>query len=431
MTHSSLARLDEVSRHHYISKGIRAIKLSLFPVYDSVLAHDIRAFAMYHLSDLRQGIESWHEALDWLPNGGTSVEVCQRAITRAVSLAESWEELAARGVDASRADHLMISQAHEQYLQRYEDYDRLSCSLTQIITSAMGRMPTATWIKIYDPNIYKPPRWTPRVLDQPDSLLNCLLLPVGWSDVRQRRLGWLAPPPSHPICELLLSIQQLGISLVGLDIETPPPVPSSSASNMAITHDPTVFHHAVKRLKAVSFNLRDIWGKYWTGRAPEEWAYLTSFLLSLLHTDSLRKISLNFNFMRTDDPRSLLSMAPLLLSYTWPNLQHLYFNGPFHFEELKAAVKPLGQNAKLQWCGYLMSGSWADVLDFLRERNGPKQELGDQNGSIYGQECDRMSEDERNFIFWNDLRFHLTSRATDYIRRCLASNPVRDWEMVN
>jgi hypothetical protein len=68
--------------------------------------------------------------------------------------------------------------------------------------------------------------------------------------------------------------------------------------------------------------------------------------------------------MGIDDPPPLLSMAPLLLSSTWPNLKILRFVGPFHFEELKAVFKPLGQDVKFQWSGYLMSGSWVEVLDF-------------------------------------------------------------------
>ncbi|KAI1075443.1 hypothetical protein F5B20DRAFT_559734 [Whalleya microplaca] len=428
MTRSSLAHLDEVSRHPSVSKGIRFIHLSLGPFYDSVLAHDIQAFAAYRASKLRQSIVAWERAVNWHDCGKIPIEVYQGAITKATPLAESWEELATQGIDMKCADHLIISRAHEQYLQLYENQKNISSSLAQAIASAMTRMPTATWVKIDDQNIYDDSGWAIgsfrlKDFDETDSLLKKLLSPVEWSDARKHGLG---PPPFNVAEQLLFLIQRLEIPLAGLDIETPPPIASSS--NTATTHEPTVLHAAFKQLKAFSFRPQGtIHDVYWTERAPEKWVHFTSLLRSLLHTKSLQKISLDFYFMIRDEPPLLLSMAPLL-SYTWPKLKILYFNGPFHFEELKAAVKPLGPNTEVQWAGYLMSGSWADVLDFLRERNTVEQELGDVNDSIYGQEYDRMTMIERRYIFKQDRSHMLPSIATRYIRGWIPRNPVRDWE---
>ncbi|KAI0555549.1 hypothetical protein F4679DRAFT_524331 [Xylaria curta] len=425
ITHRSLARLDEISRHPFISRGVRAIKLCLGPFYDSVITHDIRAFAAYQVSRLSPYIQIWDTFVDREIYGLTSTKIYQKAIKKAVALAESWEKLAAQGVDTNCAEHLLILKAHAGYLQLYEDYEALSGSVVQTIASAMVRIPTATWIKVDD----NPSSWSmgylrPEDLDQEDSLLDHLLLPTGWSDARKYMLG---PPPFHLIGELLLSIQQLGISLKGLCIETPPPTGLFSTSNTAITPELGVLCTVVKQLETISFRPRtNIWDQYWTERAPEEWVDFIDFLIHLMRTRSLRKIDLNFDFI---GPPPQLSMARLLLSYTWPNLQDLYFNGPFHFKELKAIVKSLGRTVKLQWCGYLMSGSWADVLDLLRERNAPCQQLGDgnANGGIYGQECNRMSDILRQSVFRQN--YLLESKATRYIRGELPSNPVRDWDM--
>ncbi|KAI0470230.1 hypothetical protein F4859DRAFT_486094 [Xylaria cf. heliscus] len=428
ITATSLSRSDEVSRHPYISKGVRAIRLSLSPLYDSLIAHDIRAFATYHASKMHRRVENWSEVVHWQMTEPLPVEVYQEAIEKAGILAESWDTLAAHGVDTDRADHLMLSRASEQYLQLYEDYKGLSSSLAQVVCSAMIRMPTMTWITIDDTNPFGlgVGLLSPQNIGQINSLWDSLISPIGLSDARGHELR---SPPYHLIGELLLSIQRLGIPLKGFNIETPPPTALPSTSNTVTIHQPEVLR-AMKQLKAFTFFPRqNIWSSHWTERAPEEWTYLTDFLLSILHTKSLQRIELNFYFMGTNDPPPLLSMAPLLLSYTWPNLQDLYFNGPFHFEELKAVVKPLGRNVRLQWCGYLMSSSWADVLDFLRQRNSWRQELGDVNGSIYGQECSRMDRTESNFIFRYDYANRLRSRATVYIQGSLRSNPVRDWEM--
>ncbi|KAI1160540.1 hypothetical protein F5B18DRAFT_632153 [Nemania serpens] len=429
MTRSSLAHLDEVSRHPSVSKGVRAITLHLGPFYDRFLAHDIRAFAAYRASQLRLSIENWENTIDLQIYGDDPVEVFQGAITKGVILAESWERLAARGIDTNSADHLMMSSAHQQYIQLYEDLTEISASFAQAIASAIKRMPTASWVTIDDQNALEFYKWgrhafsLPGDVDEADSLLKNLLLPIGWSGVREHQL---APPPFNLIGELLISLEELQIPLAGLDIATPPPVPEPPTP----MYEQSVLYTAAKSLKAISFRPRtNIWNKYWTERAPGEWAYFTNFLRSLLHANSLQKIDLSFYFMGADNPPPLLSMAPLLLSYTWPNLKILHFNGPFHFEELKAVLKPLRQNVQVQWSGYLMSGEWTGVLEFLRKRKSLKQELGDVNGSIYGQECDQMTKSERDFVFNEKGMYRLGSLATQYIQGWIPSNPVSDWSM--
>jgi hypothetical protein len=134
--------------------------------------------------------------------------------------------------------------------------------------------------------------------------------------------------------------------------------------------------------------------------------------------------------MDYDESYPLLSMAPILLSSTWPNLKTLNFNGPFHFEELQSVVKRLDTNVSLQWSGFLMSGCWAEVLDFLKGHKLESTEVGDVNGSIYGQECDEMTDEERKTIFHDNNRFRWNpgSLATQYVQGWRRLNPVKEWE---
>ncbi|KAI0973592.1 hypothetical protein F4678DRAFT_470862 [Xylaria arbuscula] len=431
MTPSSLANLDLVSRHPSISRGVRIIRLFLGPFYTSSLAHGIQDFAVHHIAKLNESINRWENEIQWqTPDDPT--EPYEKAISEAEHFIESWEQMAADDINENNADHLMLLQAHRKYLELYEDYRKLSCSLPQAITSAMLRMPAAKLISINKENI-----WgvlgavgilRPRDFDQPESLLNYLVSPMSWYEAREHDIG---PPPFHLIGELLFSIQQLGIPLAGLNIATPPPVPSPSTTNTAATmRELTVLRDVVKRLKIFTFYPRpNIWDEFWTRRPPDEWAHLTSLLRVLLHTSSLERIHLSFYFMGTDKLPPLLSMGSLLLSNTWPNLKDLCFSGPFHFEELKAVVKPLDRSVRLEWSGYLMSGSWADVLEFLQGRNAHEQVLGDVNGSIYGQECLNMNEAEKQFIFHYKMSdIPGMSMATQYIQGFLPSNPVVAWE---
>ncbi|KAI0200374.1 hypothetical protein F4808DRAFT_470519 [Astrocystis sublimbata] len=208
---------------------------------------------------------------------------------------------------------------------------------------------------------------------------------------------------------------------------------------------PLIDIEALRQLQIVHFHPKTTdWDRYWTKRTPDEWLYLSRFLIDILSTSSLQEIDLDFYSMGNDDFTPVRSMASFLLANTWPNLQRLKFNGPFHDEELKAVVNLLGHHVDLHWCGYLMSGSWADILEFLRERNAPSQYVdyisssvySEEHGliakfSIYGQECQRMSKASKDSIFARDVVFE--SQASLYIQGKVPSNPVKEWEkrMIN
>lgn len=96
-------------------------------------------------------------------------------------------------------------------------------------------------------------------------------------------------------------------------------------------------------------------------------------------------------------------------------------------------VNHIDKDVELQWSGYLMDGSWAEILDFLR---GCEQHtmvtIGDgAESSIHGAECESMSIEERCSIFSEDFskrRLWPESRATSYIRGWITQNPVTDWD---
>jgi hypothetical protein len=228
LTRESLAHLDEVSRHPLLSKGVRAIKFSVVPYYDAVLANDIHAFATYRASKLRESVDSWEmfrSDVRFAPPG-----LSDEAFSKASFLAQSWDEVAAQGINASDADHVLLASAHEEYGKRHRDHKDVCRLLIQGIASAMMRIPTATWLSTDDcPYLgmgQYSPYFQPKSLDSPDPLLGKLVMPmgsVGWSTMREIEEYGLEPPPFYLISGLLLSIQQLGVSLKGLDLGTPPP----------------------------------------------------------------------------------------------------------------------------------------------------------------------------------------------------------------
>lgn len=431
LTRQSLAHLEEVSRHPLLSKGVRAIKLSLNPYYDAVHANDIQAFAAYNASKLRETVEYWETVQSNFQNAPKGLT---ETIVKAYSLANSWDQVAAQGINATDTYHMLLLKAYEKYGTGYRDYMDLCNSLAQRIASAMERMPTASWLSTDDCRHIGQYITTlrPNDLDSPDSLQEKLAMPLGdmhWSSRKEMRKCDLEPPPFYLISDLLLSIQQVGVTLKGLDLGTPPPADGVSIAQT--TREQSELLAAARQLKTIQFHPRNnCWETEWSERPAEAWKPIIKFLTHLIRTESLQKLDLNFYFMMNDDHQPTLSMAPIIMSFAWPNLEILRFNGPFYFEELRFVVERLDKKVKLQWSGFLMSGSWAGVLDFLKGTTLKQIEVGDVNGSIYGQEHEEMSAGERKVVFEGDYRvqWNVGSLATQYVRGWRESNPVREWE---
>jgi hypothetical protein len=435
----SIAHLEEVSRHPTISKGIRAIQVILC-FYDSVLASNLRAFATYQVSRLRSSIESWELAIEHLSDiDQTPKEVYQTAIAKALSIARSWEDAAIHGIWDDCADHVILRRAQERYKQYYEDQKiLLQGSFVQAIASAMARMPTATWLETYDYDYRKPREETfktiifPTDIMEHELLLEKLIAPMAnWEDARVHGLG---QPPAEVIPKLLLTIHEEGVRLTGLTIWTPPPEDLSLL--LSNSDENSKIQAAVKHLKVFDFHpwRMDPRDDFWASREPDEWRPFSEFLSRVLSSTAIQRINLDLDFLYTDMLPPLVSMGPTALSHPWPKLENLTFSGPFHFEELQNLVRRAKKKLHLHWSGDLMSGSWAEVLDFLKESVLKQSvsyhsKIGTVNGRPSGAECDEMTEKERKFIFHDQFSpYHRESLATRYIRGWPKSNPVTDWE---
>ena len=431
ITRPSIMHLEEVSRQPVISKGIRAIQVNL-KFYDSVLASDIHAFAAYQASRLRSSISSWQLAMDHLLNV-TKVprEVYATAIAKASPIAESWEDTAVYDSREESINYNLLHKAHEQYKQRYIDQTILrQGTFVQAIASAMAKMPGATWLEINDHDIH----WAqfedtfilPRDVSDHGLLLDKLLLPIiSWEDARVCGLGH---PPAEVIPRLLLGIHQEGVLLTGLTIRTPPPDDLS-----LLVPDGNQLEAAVKHLRVLDFSPRQMNHEddFWASRATDEWTPFREFLSSLLSSTSLQRITLELCFLYSNELAPPFSIGPVVVSRYWPKLGDLSFHGPFHLAELRSIVGRAKKGLCLQLSGRLMSGSWAEVLDFMRE-GLLKKDLAyysDIDGCT-GQELDQMTRREAEHIFSKRYSDVVTaSLAVRYVRGWLIkSNPVRDWE---
>lgn len=436
LTSESLALLDKVSRHPTISKGIRAIKICLGRHFDADFSRELPAFAQHHATKLRNSINPWRMSIrHGFSRERTTREVLQNAIDRGTRIAKLCDEAAQHGLDETCPEHVSLGMAQEYYRQNCESQIILQRGpFAQAIVSAMARMPTATWLSIQDEDteaitesVRKYEMINPQDLESLDTLRPKLQAPsFSWS---RARYSGLRSPPIDVIPSILLSIGEAGIPLLGLDLEVPLPDNLSSFSTDQV--EPSKLQASSQQLKAFAFRPHHA-----VALPPEATALLTGFLSTILRTSSLQRIDLCFDFMYKNTGRPQLtarapSMAHILLSYTWPSLKELSFNGPFCLADLQKVVNHIDKDVELEWSGCLTDASWAEVLDVLRGCGlRTAITLGDTSGSIAGAECVNMSEDEMRLIF-RDLIFerHLepVSRATRYIRGWAAQNPVTEW----
>lgn len=139
MTQQSISRLEEVSRHSDVKRGIRVVKLCLGRHYNLSFALDFRRFrrdrANRILSRLERGIELRTTLLDF-------DIATQHARDRACHVVESFM------CNEESREYAMVKRAHKVYhqcchIQRRLNFDRA-------ISSAMKLFPRVTWLEITD-----------------------------------------------------------------------------------------------------------------------------------------------------------------------------------------------------------------------------------------------------------------------------------------
>lgn len=419
-----------MSQHPTISKGIRAVQIYLGRHFDADIAGDIQAFARYQTSRIRTYISDWKPSLARpYKFDKTPTEVYERAIDKATCLAAHWEDAIQSGIDMSRPEHVLLRTSQEQYQRCYESQLLLQHGgFGEAVAYAMKRMPTATWLVIEDENHstyygpdYKLTTIFPEDLEDPILLQQKLQAPAfSW---RMANDHGLRSPPIDTIPKLLQSLQEAALCLKGIDICVPLPDDLSCLSTTEIDH--SKLRAISQKLRAFYFNPKDA-----LQLSLDTSNLLGGFLSTILDSCSLQRIDIYMDIQyktQSHDPPTF-STAPILLSRTWPELKELSYNGPFYFEELQKVVHRIGKGVDLQWGGYLMDASWAEVLDFLKGRVSHDSRVGDGNGSIAGAECHAMDGDEFSLIFSPGMRPFSMSRATKFIQGWIETNPVIDWE---
>ncbi|KAH7312976.1 hypothetical protein BKA65DRAFT_149851 [Rhexocercosporidium sp. MPI-PUGE-AT-0058] len=257
-------------------------------------------------------------------------------------------------------------------------------------------------------------------LEDDEVMFRNMIHPMRWEDSRVR--GW-GRPAMGILFSLPIAIHKAGIYLTNLDIQISPP---EDFSPLAPTEaDLCDLKASMKQMKFFNFWIRGREASFWPRRPVDEVKHVVKYESALLDTANLRRISLDVHCLWDENMPPRLS---LLKPRPWPQLRSFSLWGvPAHYTELAQILD--GREKPITFVNlrdtHLISGTWADILDLLRNTYMGCTSLEYPTGA----ECDTLSDEDRKRIFLSSVGLdHLVVRslAERYIARLVATNPLRD-----
>ena len=153
---SSLDRLEAISHHPSIRKGVKHVTISL-NFFSKQLRNDFTAFVDFYSKKLKDHAES-----EW----GTREESRKRsgwndAYHEADRVYDSWRRIMASTVSNSAKDEedeahrALLQEAHKKYQHDYDQQQMLKTSgkFVETVASALARMPLAKGVDIDDSTV--------------------------------------------------------------------------------------------------------------------------------------------------------------------------------------------------------------------------------------------------------------------------------------
>lgn len=389
----SLARLDMISRHPTIGKGVRTVRV-ITHCLDGMFANSFEAFQYYKSDYLHDVLDN--ELLDVDPGDEEEHFRMNRELYQRYRLDISGES----NTDIN-LHQIFWSRAYERYIYLLTEQEILieeDVFLVDVGT-AIARMPRATALHIRDmdrnyaydyrhrPRLYSKLKFLHDYYENGDLLIDDMIKSklFGCEDNLSylRTFTRRGTTSTQILLRLPAAIHKAGRSLEKICIEIKCP---SNRKSLASFEDFRELSAATQQLKQFTFyctNNEDDLGigddedEEWT---PTELDGLVKYLSAIVNTDALEKIDINLSEvvigldefeMQTQDS-SVHSLGTILTSRIWPNLRSIYLSRiPLHLSELEIFIDNLKSSdieKNIQYM-YLISGSWSDGLEIFKRNS--------------------------------------------------------------
>lgn len=333
---SSLARLEGISRHPLIAKGVRTVRV-IVHFYAQKLADEFAVFFPYQQQQLEYGTSQMKDLAEdpefpWC--GDAELE----SVAKSNRILDSWEKLAQNIPDSSldyqdQENIRVIRRAYELYRQAHLEQERILTdgSFVREVANAVARMPVARDLFVADRDrsaAMKPASFVQRI-EEPDLLIDSLVQPMSWSHAQENAID---TEPAELLSEIPVAIFKAGVMLKNIDYEIAPVKNFFRLFNSLCTFEN--LRAATQQLDSFGFHpsiTRDLSVE----DEEEDMKLLPMFVEAFMDTDSLRDIYINLGFLYQPEEVPEVSAGDLLLTRSWPRLRLLQFVGPLHFSELE------------------------------------------------------------------------------------------------
>lgn len=460
----SLQRLEEISSHPSISKGVRVVQFDISPYSDSLRGYNEFSYATYRrFGSLRKGFsdkvldERRGMAETFRMNGNRAGFMASTAdvfnvvdndgsvaIVNALDVLNfprrSWDTEPLNPLETRIRD--AISRAHEEFNRRRDEQRSLfeNQGVYADILSSIRRMPSAQRICITDRNDR---RWHDAFRTGWDNRLNLekynamivdsnpfhdlMVQPGVYEDATAAEYG---EPPMSLLCYLPSMFQAVSQNLTHLDIDIRP----SPSIHMEISDgDPKGLRDTCQHLRALKLRfVRGLRTVAPRGMSHECFAMTKTMLGAMVASPELEELRLSLivrrAFRQADSATILSSVLPNLSGNTLRGVELADF--PIKIEEIRHLSDRAAGKLHLEMDStYLMNGTWAQVLDILRGKtDSTSQIVFPQGGEMIGMSrreywyFRREFRSEHRDGWYSDQR--CPGPASFYIRGGNISNPL-------
>lgn len=480
VTRASLSRLEGVSLHPLISRGISSVSLNL-ALFDLKLAEHFELYRKYQAVQLREAIRKAEGCIEQATNFvlfrdyqlnhiSTDTPEARNLICASIDkeILESAESLISG--DFLGKALTLVTQAEDWerpapsvLLEGFEDYRNYSNSQEELleqglfcrnVASALAAMPLAKKLTIHDDDEVSPSEFSMRVpladirmMSSDEYLRQKLARPLVSLKVARRHTTTALIP------SILAGLGEAGVLLSSLEIYLSDGwstlllmgvkyAPSSSQLPPRFHLNHLTWPTDWKLLKASTKHLRHLTYKHdhhmkdgnpFTGSVTIQ----QNFLSALMDTDTLETIKIDTGcewfreHFQNFTPERSRAGGPIrsLDTRSWPNLQHISLAGMLlSCEDLASLTSHHNQAMRVvslvNVC--LRDGSWAGILDGLRHANLSSSLLVCPEGAECRPEI--LSDVNYTDIFELSLigRLSEESKADLYIQGRLKHNPLRE-----
>lgn len=428
---SSLAHLDEISRHPTISKGIRSLRV-IAKYYGAAVADDISLFASKCIPRFRSRQSIWYPRVDF-----DSKEQAIQFMDNARDFVQAWTSFVDTRQEPSdekgRLAMEALRQGHARYRQSHREQEHLveDGALFQAISAAATRMPRMDRLLISDGQYLKP---LLREKEQTYAWKEMLETPGIWvteemavPDMWQDDLLGNGHPPTSLLYELPLAFQRAGTSLTHLVIKISPP------SSFRLDLD----KEQISELKSAMGNLKNFnfscHHPHTTHRMPRRDPQDTTNVMDYLaiFLDSQKAEELHCGFAGIGNGRDdgdVIESTLSRLRWSSPGLRYLsLYELPIHLHELLRVIDRLRPKISLMLYRVdLLSGTWTEALDAIRLKCAGS--LRSQISQVWGEDIRVLTEEE-----WDDMvelpyngdDIDQMNEVTRYITGLRPDNPLR------